>query len=84
MDYIYGSLNQNLISIDYSGVENEEAKVLVDNINRLIEVIVKKLPNTLIILDQDGSAIKFDGSSIKEIDLTTASYQEALDILRNI
>jgi len=83
MDYVYSELNDIVVNIEYNGVENETSKVLVDNLNRLIEVIIKKLPNKLLIIDKDGNTIQFDGSELKELDVSTMPYQETLDILNS-
>ena len=76
MDYIYGELNQNLISVNYEGVETEETKVLVDNLQRLIEVIIKKLPHLLTITSCDGEQYKFDGSQDIALSLKDTSINK--------
>jgi len=40
MDYIYGTLNKEIIPVYYTGLESDTAKVIIDNAARTIKVDV--------------------------------------------
>ena len=61
-DYIYSELINNLVSLNFDGVSNENAEIHVDNLHRLIEAIIKKTPGSLTIVDPSGRESIFDGS----------------------
>ena len=61
-DYIYSELINNLVSLNFDGVSNENAEIHVDNLHRLIEAIIKKTPGALSIVDANGKVSTFDGS----------------------
>lgn len=48
MDYLYGELNQNLVNLaNYKGLDNGDARVLVDNTERTIGVDLGGLKDTI-------------------------------------
>ena len=69
-DYIYSELINNLVSLNFDGVSNENAEIHVDNLHRLIEAIIKKTPGSLTIVDPSGRESIFDGSQDISITLS--------------
>lgn len=69
-DYIYSELINNLVSLNFDGVSNENAEIRVDNLHRLIEAIIKKTPGSLTIVDPSGRESIFDGSQDISITLS--------------
>lgn len=71
-DFIYGELNDAVLSIDYEGKETDTADVSVDPLARTISVDVRKVPNALTVQTQSG-LVAYDGS--RPVSLSVGAYE---------
>lgn len=74
-DYIYGELNDAVLSVDYEGKDTETASVSIDPTRREIGVDVKKAPNALTITSQ-GATVVYDGSRPAEVSVGSYEIRE--------
>lgn len=73
MDYIYGSLNEDIEPVEYEGKETRTAKTIIDQDERTIAVDVKKVPNALTLIN-GNEEIVYDGSSVKRVEIEGKEY----------
>ena len=76
MDYIYGSLNEDVEQVEYYGVNTDTANIDIEQEDRTISVNVKKVPNTLTITSGTDEIV-YDGSSSKSINIDSGSDYSA-------
>ena len=76
MDYIYGSLNEDVEQVEYYGVNTDTANTTIEQEDRTIKVDVKKVPNTLTITS-GNSEVVYDGSSAQTINIDSGSDYSA-------
>ena len=76
IDYIYGSLDDSVVPVEYNGSETQTASTKVDNGKRVISVDVVKVPNTLTITS-GNSEVVYDGSSNQSINIDSGSDYSA-------
>lgn len=74
-DYIYGELNDAVLSINYEGKGTDTADTSVDPSARTISVDVRKVPNALTVSTTQGT-VTYDGSSPASIALGAYSLRE--------
>lgn len=73
MDYIYGSLNEDVEPVEYFGVDTDTANIDIDQTKREIRVNVKKVPKTLTIVSGDEEVV-FDGSKAVRLEVGDKNY----------
>lgn len=71
-DFIYGELNDAVLSIDYEGKATDTADVSVDPSKRTVSVDVRKVPCALSVQTQSG-LVSYDGS--RPVSLTLGAYE---------
>ena len=71
-DFIYGELNDAVLSIDYEGKRTDTADVSVDPAKRTVSVDVRKVPCALSMQTQSG-LVTYDGS--RPVSLSVGAYE---------
>lgn len=71
-DFIYGELNDAVLSIDYEGKCTDTADVSVDPTKRTVSVDVRKVPCALSVQTQSG-LVSYDGS--RPVSLSVGAYE---------
>lgn len=71
-DFIYGELNDAVLSIDYEGKRTDTADVSVDPTRRTVSVDVRKVPCALSMQTQSG-LVTYDGS--RPVSLSVGAYE---------
>lgn len=71
-DFIYGELNDAVLSIDYEGKATDTADVSVDPSKRTVSVDVRKVPCALSMQTQSG-LVTYDGS--RPVSLALGAYE---------
>lgn len=71
-DFIYGELNDAVLSIDYEGKRTDTADVSVDPSRRTVSVDVRKVPCALSMHTQSG-LVAYDGS--RPVSLSVGAYE---------
>lgn len=74
-DFIYGELNDAVLSIDYEGKRTDTADVTVDPSKRTLSVDVRKVPCALTVQTQSG-LVSYDGSRPASLTLGTYEIRE--------
>ena len=72
VDFIYGELNDAVLSIDYEGKRTDTADVSVDPTKRTVSVDVRKVPCALSMQTQSG-LVSYDGS--RPVSLSVGAYE---------
>ena len=71
-DFIYGELNDAVLSIDYGGKRTDTADVSIDPTKRTVSVDVRKVPCALSMQTQSG-LVTYDGS--RPVSLSVGAYE---------